>query len=89
MDEPRFTSTRTDAESYAEHELRTMPGMGRLDNARRSYIRDALAQAFESGEHQGVCRAIIILAIAKGHARTAEARAALDACLRLLVDEPE
>lgn len=89
MDEPRFTSTRTDAATEADRQLATIPGIKRIDAARQGSIRDALRQAFDAGEHQGECRAIRILAIAQANARTAETRAALAACLALLVGEPE
>lgn len=88
IDEPAYTSTRTDPDAYADHALSVIPGIGRIDAQRRGYIRDELAEAFKAGEHQGVCRAIIILAIAQAHAESAETRAVLAACSRLLVGEP-
>lgn len=87
MDEPRYTSTRLDPAAYADAQLAPFEAE-RIAFRVQCQIRDALHEAFLAGEHQGVCRAIVILAIARANARTAEARQALDACSALLVGEP-
>lgn len=84
IDEPAFTSTRTDADSYADHALSVIPGIGRIDERRRGYIRDELAEAFLSGEHQGECRAIIVISIARENTTDPAVRAALGDCLQIL-----
>lgn len=83
--EPGFVSTRTDADSHAETALDDVLTHCRIASARtQCYVRDALAEAFLAGEHQGECRAVLILAIAKAHARSPEVRAALAEVLQLL-----
>lgn len=87
-DELAYTSTRTSADSYADTALDDLLSHVTLHSTRtQCYTRDALAEAFEVGEHQGLRRAIIILSIARANATDAAARLALGACLKLLVPE--
>jgi hypothetical protein len=85
MDEPRYTSTRTDADSYADQALTSMQQHGaKFLERQQDHVRDALVEAFLAGEHQGECRAIVVLSIARRHATDPATRAALGACLRVL-----
>lgn len=83
-DEPRYPSTRTDADSYAYRALIHMRDCEALSVQQLGSIRDELAAAFRDGEDQGVCRAIIVLSIARANATDPATRAALGACLRVL-----
>jgi hypothetical protein len=86
--EPGFVSTRTDADSHAEQALDDLLTHCRIESARtQCYVRDALAEAFRAGEHQGECRAVIILAIAKANTQSSEVKAALAEVLQLLMNE--
>lgn len=90
MDELAFTSTRISADAYAEEALTALQDIiGQPSARRRGYIRDELAEAFTAGEHQGECRAILILSIARARATDMATRAALTMCLQLLcpIDE--
>jgi hypothetical protein len=85
-DELAFVSTRLDPASYADQALDDLLTHCRIASARtQCYMRDTIEEAFEAGEHQGVCRAIVTLSIARSRARDPAERAALDACLRILV----
>lgn len=84
-DEMPFTSTRTDADSYAEAALDDLLSHVAITSTRtQCYVRDSLAEAFRAGEHQGECRAVLILAIAIRRAHSEEIAAALWECMRLL-----
>jgi hypothetical protein len=84
-DEMAFTSTRTDPDSSAERALDDLLSHVAIGSTRtQCYIRDSLAEAFRAGEHQGECRAIVILSIARAHTTDPATWAALTACLQLL-----
>lgn len=84
------TNTRIDANSYAEQALGDVLShqLAGLRSARsQCYVRDALAEAFEEGEHQGNCRAIRILGIARRKAIDPVVRAALTEVTQLLMNQ--
>jgi hypothetical protein len=84
-DEMPFASTRTDGDAYADRALDDLLShVAILSTRTQCYTRDALAEAFRAGEHQGECRAILILAIAIRRAGSAETTQALWECMRLL-----
>lgn len=90
LDEIAYRNTRTDSATYADRALDDLltHALAGLSSARsQCYVRDAIEEAFEAGEHQGVTRAIRVLAI--GLARTTDPaeQAALARCLRVLVPE--
>jgi hypothetical protein len=84
-EEIAFTSTRTDAATYADATPDDLLSHVGLASARtQCYVRNALSEDFTAGEHQGEIRAIRILAIAWANAPDPAVRAALKACSRLL-----
>lgn len=87
MDEPAFTSTRTDAESYADNALISLPQGIRLDERQQGYVREMLVSAFDDGELQGEFRALWILVCAERRAGSPEARALIRQCIALLAPD--
>lgn len=87
--EPEHTrNTRIDADSYAEEAMQNIArAVGALSPRRRGYVRDEIADAFEEGEHQGLCRALRILSIAQRKATSPEIRAALAEVSQLLAPD--
>jgi hypothetical protein len=87
-DEMALINTRTDADSAADRALDDLLTHCRIESARtQCYIRDALAEAFRAGEHQGQRRAVFILAIARTNTQSAAVNAALAEVAQLLLNE--
>jgi hypothetical protein len=89
MDEPAFTSTRTDAASYADRAVESLLHGIPLSTRQQGYVREMLISAFEDGERQGEFRALWILIIAQKHARGDEAQTLLRPCIALLAPDVE
>lgn len=87
MDEPAFTSTRTDASAYADNALASILQGAPLDERQQGYVREMLQTAFEDGEMQGEFRALWILVIAEKRAPSAEVRWAIRECIQLLAPD--
>jgi uncharacterized protein (DUF1330 family) len=78
IDEPAYTSDRTDAESYADQALATMQHHGaKFLERQRGHVRDALTEAFLDGEHNECLRALTILRIARERTDDQDMRALL------------
>lgn len=84
---PVWANTRISAQTYADEALAVLDSLVRLNEGQRGYIRDALTEAFLAGEHQGECRAIRIMAIARATTDSAETVRALSAALKVLTGE--
>lgn len=87
IDEPAFTSTRTDPANYADTALASILQGVRLSTRQRGYVREMLESAFDDGERQGEFRALWILVIAEKRARSDDARALIRECLQLLAPD--
>ena len=85
-DEPAFTSTRTDASSYADRALASILQGAPLDERQQGYVREMIESAFEDGERQGEFRALWILVVAEKRA-TRSARALIRRCIHLLAPD--
>ena len=86
-DEPGFISTRVDADSYADDALASLLRGVALSQRQQGFVREWLVTAYDDGETQGEFRALWILMVAEHRAPTADARALIRRCMRLLAPD--
>lgn len=84
-EEPAFTSTRTDADTYADRAMDVL-ALDHLDERERGRIRDALRAAYLDGECQGECQGILILTFAENRRKRVGGKRAIEEAIRVLMD---